>query len=572
MRTYFCKYTLCLLVTSFFLSSCNDFLDEQNENGKYDETIIWSAPKLAEGVLLKAYQLISNEYCTNNFDKDDLATSDAVTNVITDGSIAIATGEWNSRNTFLSYYDRAYQAFFHINDFLAHVDEVDFAPESEQKVKDLYKKKLKGEALALRAWWGLQLLRAHGGKAASGELLGYPIVTTVVKGDAAKLHRNTYKECVEQIMQDCDDALKCLPLKWEKLLDIDENRVMGTDNVNRINGLTVKAIKSRLALWAASDAFKESGISWEEAAELAADVMKDNGGISNLDKRGLHFYDLGTSDRDYINSCNEIFWYSSILSNNTRESNMYAPSLYGKAILNPTQNLVSCFGDSDGKPLSESLIYDEELPFEKRDPRLKLFIYCDGDIMHSGKKLDITDGSKDAIGTEKTSSRTGYYIRKLLDETADLTPGTETKGNHYRVYARYTEVLLNFAEAANEAVGPDGAVREFTARQVINALRKRAGIANTTYVNSLDKDGLRELIRNERRIELCFENFRFWDVRRWADITAMNENIKGVKKGSDGKYTFIDVEVRKFANYMIYAPIPYGETLKYGLMQNNGWE
>ena len=162
MKKVLYKYVLPLLAVSAVLMSCNDFLDEQDQDGKYDEKIVWESPKLAEGVLLKGYQLMASEYATNNQDKDDFATSDMVTNVLTDGSVGLSTGQWTSRNTFLSYYDRAYQAIVHINDFLAHVDGVDFAPQSSQKVKDLYIKKLKGEAFALRAWWGLQLLRAHG--------------------------------------------------------------------------------------------------------------------------------------------------------------------------------------------------------------------------------------------------------------------------------------------------------------------------------------------------------------------------------------------------------------------------
>ncbi|WP_417186782.1 RagB/SusD family nutrient uptake outer membrane protein [Bacteroides sp.] len=572
MKKVLYKYVLPLLAVSAVLMSCNDFLDEQDQDGKYDEKIVWESPKLAEGVLLKGYQLMASEYATNNQDKDDFATSDMVTNVLTDGSVDLSTGQWTSRNTFLSYYDRAYQAMVHINDFLAHVDGVDFAPQSSQKVKDLYIKKLKGEAFALRAWWGLQLLRAHSGKSADGQLLGYPIVTQVVKGEEAQLPRDAYAKCVEQIFSDCDRALECLPLKWEKLDDVEENRVMGLDNVNRINGLAVKAIKSRVAVLAASDAFKDSGMTWREAAELAADVMNDNGGISNLDERGLHFYNLGINDRDYMNSCNEIFWYSSIANNNTRESRMYAPSLYGEGVINPSQNLVDCFGDSKGYPLSGSMLYNAiQSPFANRDPRLKLYIYCDGEAMRKGK-LDIGAGSKDAPGTEVTSSRTGYYLRKLLDETSDLTPATVTKGYHYRVHARYTEVLLNFAEAANEAVGPDAAIGGFTARNVVNAIRKRAGITDQTYVNSLDKEGLKLLIRNERRIELCFENFRFWDIRRWMDMDAMNETVRGIRKNADGTYAYVDVEERKFEDYMIYAPIPYSETLKYDLVQNMGWE
>lgn len=89
-------------------------------------------------------------------------------------------------------------------------------------------------------------------------------------------------------------------------------------------------------------------------------------------------------------------------------------------------------------------------------------------------------------------------------------------------------------------------------------------------MNSLDQTGLSELIKNERRIELCFEGFRFWDLRRWMDLSRMNESVKGYDASTMREIP--SVEVRKYEDYMIYAPIPYSETQKYDLIQNKGWE
>lgn len=90
---------------------------------------------------------------------------------------------------------------------------------------------------------------------------------------------------------------------------------------------------------------------------------------------------------------------------------------------------------------------------------------------------------------------------------------------------------------------------------------------------TLDRDGLRELIRNERRLELCFEDFRFWDLRRWKEIETMNASVMGVNIAvSDGtSFNIAPVEERKFSQDMIYGPIPYEETRKYNLEQNKGW-
>jgi hypothetical protein len=130
-----------------------------------------------------------------------------------------------------------------------------------------------------------------------------------------------------------------------------------------------------------------------------------------------------------------------------------------------------------------------------------------------------------------------------------------------------------FAEAANEAVGPDGAVGAYNARQVINALRTRAGITSSVYVNGLNKSQMTNLIRNERRIEMCFEEQRFWDIRRWKMIPEMKKAVSGVEVSADGKiYIYKEVENRNYSDYQIYGPIPYAETLKYNLVQNQGWK
>jgi hypothetical protein len=82
-----------------------------------------------------------------------------------------------------------------------------------------------------------------------------------------------------------------------------------------------------------------------------------------------------------------------------------------------------------------------------------------------------------------------------------------------------------------------------------------------------------DLIRNERRIELCFEEQRFWDLRRWKMIPEMKKAVSGVEVSADGtSYSYREVEKRNYADYQIYGPVPYTETLKYNLIQNMGWQ
>ncbi len=140
---------------------------------------------------------------------------------------------------------------------------------------------------------------------------------------------------------------------------------------------------------------------------------------------------------------------------------------------------------------------------------------------------------------------------------------------------RYTELFLIYAEAANEAWGPDGTgPNAYSARDVIAAIRQRAGIAQPDdYLASItSQEDMRELIRNERRLELCFEGFHFWDLRRWkSDLTepARGVNINKPRTA----YNVVEVEARVFDNtYMHYGPVPQTEVVKYSeLIQNEGW-
>jgi hypothetical protein len=483
-----------------------------------------------------------------------------------------------------------YTNFAQLNDFLAHVDKVKWTLQTDEKgdtLNAMYIKRLKGEAYGLRAFCGAELLKKLGGVDAIGNLMGYPIVTSVIKTIAeGQLPRNTYSECVKQIFDDCDSAFTNLPLIYSDAgLSANQKRVLGVQFANRINGKTVKLIKSSVALRAASPAFAASGVTWQDAAQYAADVMNLNNGLTKLVAKDEQFY--LQVDLTYLNSNTECFWHT---SNNklssTRESNNFPPSVFGKGQINPSQNLVDCFPDKNGYPVTTSTIYNAATPYLNRDPRLTMYIYYDG-AKTSGTVTTIRTAkgvTVDAKDSVVTSTRTSYYMRKLMNEGAlagASTTGKLTSVAHTYVYARYTVALLNFAEAANEVGGPDLVIGGFTARQVINAIRTRAGIVGTAYTATLtSKDDFRTLIHNERRIELCFEGYRFWDMRRWVNgmsdavgLSKLNEPVAGVSINSTATvFTPIPVlEVRSYQSYMIYGPIPYNETLKYNIIQNQGW-
>ena len=202
-----------------------------------------------------------------------------------------------------------------------------------------------------------------------------------------------------------------------------------------------------------------------------------------------------------------------------------------------------------------------------------------GQVGVNNTKINTEVGSgKDGLNTEVGSStRTGYYLRKLLRQDINLDPKVNSKQYHYTPRIRYTEIFLNYAEAANEAFGPKGTgTHSYSAYDVIKALRHRAGITDDSYLDECaqSKDRMRELIRNERRIELSFEGFRFWDLRRWKAPLTTEAKGMSITADKDGNkvYTPVDVEERDYKDYMYYGPIPYSEMLKFSeLKQNKGW-
>jgi hypothetical protein len=174
-------------------------------------------------------------------------------------------------------------------------------------------------------------------------------------------------------------------------------------------------------------------------------------------------------------------------------------------------------------------------------------------------------------------TRTGYYLRKFLFEFA--TGAAYANQSHNFPLFRYAETLLNAAEALNEL----GRTEE--AMQRIFTLRQRAGITAGTgnrygIPAGISQAAARDLIRNERRIELGFEEHRFWDVRRWKIAeTVLNGPVNGVRIVRSGTapaftfaYTYAPVTTLVFQPRLYLLPLPYDETTKNtNLTQNPGW-
>ncbi|WP_240904781.1 RagB/SusD family nutrient uptake outer membrane protein [Sphingobacterium sp. SGR-19] len=583
------KIIYIALMSSIFVTACEDMFEPAIENILPIEEA-YTRPLYAQGLLLNAY----NRVPTNSF--NDVATDDAVTNDRASDYLKIATGQWTAINNPTDQWRNSKSAIQYINNFLEITDRVNWA--TNENITQLFNDRMKGEAYGLRALFMYYLLQAHGGKTDDGQVMGVPIVLEHEGLEDDHNHaRNSFEDCMQQIYSDLQQAEDLLPLDYEdissasqiptkyqemELSHEDYNRVFGVDFRLRMTTRIVQAIRAKAALLAASPAFSAgSSTSWEDAANYAAVVIGQRGGIVGMDPNGGHFYESASVDAMSAGANTaEILWRTDRGGvNSDLEAQHFPPTLFGSGRINPTQNLVDAFPMANGYPITHPQSdYDATNPYADRDPRLSSYILLNGStagVNNSSINTSANSSTNDGLNRAETSTRTGYYLRKLLRQDVNLNPSSVSGQYHITPRLRMTDIYLAFAEAANEAWGPTTAGNQgFSAYDMVKAIRARAGVGadnDDAYLETIknDQEAMRELIRNERRLELCFEGFRFWDLRRWQ--SPLNETAQGVSI-QNNVHNIIDVENRRYDNYMHYGPIPYSEILKYdNLRQNQGW-
>ena len=574
---------------------------------------MYEESKYAHGLLIYAYGRLP--YLTTT--QTDVATDDAATNNTADGNalykIATTEGAWKSDEDPFSQWDACKDGIQYVNLFLKKVDRVKWAPSAASK-QQMFVDRLTGEAYGLRALLYYYLLMAHGGYADDGVLYGVPLLTEPEDGSSDfNQPRATFAECVQQCFADCDEAMKRLPYDYENISSMNDvpkrytdlgaemsgyNLVFGEKAKGLMSAKIAEAIKAQVALLAASPAFRDqSGVTSAEAATLAANVLKRIGGLEGFDPMGNIWYKNKTKLEPNGGEMPEMLWREDRHKNADQEKENFPPTLYGSGRVNPSQNLVDAFPMRSGLPITApNSGYDPQNPYANRDPRLSDNVLVNGatfrrTVIITGNYPNDKDETDDNLNKRPGySTRTGYYLLKLLRDDVSAQPSSLIEQQHIYPRIRYTEIFLAYAEAANDAWGPkaDPTGVGFTAYDVIKAIRERAGLATNEIGQPLpegdvyleecasDQTKMRDLIRNERRIELCFENKRFWDLRRW--LLPLNEPIKGIdiERDKDTQvltYKVIEVEKRAYDNsYQCYGPIPKGEVLKWSnLKQNKGW-
>lgn len=587
---------LYLLLSLCFFYSCEDALEEK-PTGEWENHDVWRVPEMAEGVLMKAYASIAQ--MPDNFDNNflDAATDNALTGNYASAVYKLAMGNLSATNNPIGNWNTCYENLQYVNEFLEKglSDNILYNRVDENIDREI-KKRLKGEAYFLRAWWSFQLLMQYGGKTVDGEALGYPITTRFITEEEAQkptaYRRNTYQECISQIIKDCNAAMELLPDIYSGA-----DLVTGDVNVGRAGKFSAAVLKSRVALYGASPAYQPDLITkitgmgqyiltdakayqekWEFAA-LVSDTILKLSGYGNF--AALKATDLA----DASNTTPGDFVFRKYFNNRNLETSHFPPAYFGSAQTIPSQNLVDAFPAKNGYPVDDIRAnHGPDNPYQKRDNRLNLTIYYHGRVFGvNGDPVNVIKGGRDSQEFHPNGSRSGYYLAKYLSKKETmLNPMGFSNVIHYQPILRKAEVFLNYAEAANEAWGPKGKSPldncKYTAYDVIKLVRQLSGgITDIGYLDQMavSKESFRSLIQNERRLEFAFENQRYYDMRRW--VLPLNQDIEGIEIKNENSmliFTKRIIEPRKLGHIRFYyAPLPYEETVKNkNLINNLGWE
>lgn len=577
-----------------FLVSCIDFLDPY-PNGDRSKDDIWEYQDMVQGLIGQCYDNMSRNYNNNEGAYLDCITDNAVQTSTTASLRQLAVGALTTgQDPFRTYWDRDYKSINLVNMFLEDRKGYNTRFLIVPRLDSLVRNRLQGEAFALRAWFQWDLLQKFGGKGTDGVMYGFPIVTKPLDyTEEVDLARNTYDECVQQILADCDSAYKYLPIAHRDFLvpNVGDRAYAGARYWGRMDGITTRAIKAMVYLTWASPRFNPGNDQsrWDNAAKYAKEVMDFKLTVDNVNK--------GFNPVDGVNWFNPNFpgivWSSRYQNSNDAMERMFYPGGFqGNGNMGATQDLVDAFPMKNGYPITDSRSgYDPADPYKDRDPRFySIIFHNDAKAIRAGKTevmytFENYEGGKDEAGASSKNSRTNYHIKKMVFMGLNWSDASINRQPHANFFIRWAHMVLTFAEAANQVVGPtDASKYGISAKDAITHLRTRKtydganGFESDPYLDEVaaNKSAFDAFVKNERRIETCFEGFRFYDLQRWStSLSEINKPVHMAKiiKNADGTFNYSKAEVEKRTLNSAYLPIPYDEMLRMNkLIQNEGWD
>ena len=528
--------TIISAIVIALVSSACDFLDTSVDRNSTGETIqtnysaIWGFGRAFYTPIGYGFGMIdSNIFATAS---DEAQQTSAQSNVI-----YFNKGMLNENvNPLFTYYRNYYEGIRAANFFLDYVKDgkgEEMLAHNRNLVTDKvnYERDLqslawfKAEAHVARAYYYSELAKMYG---------GVPIIESHVD-DGTMIARSSYEEVVDYIVREVDDYKGELASNWDKFKDREGRFTLGV----------ALAIKARTLLYAASPLHNPNNDvkKWEKAAAAANELIQHDSLNYSLDASYASYF-VGQNP---LTSPETIYAVRRSQSNNMEKNNYPIATQGGKSGATPTHNLVAAY-EYTGTP-------DPSNPYANRDPRLAASVVTNGSTWN-GRTIDQSAGGSDDMAAAN-ASRTGYYLKKFLTDNLNLQQGQVAQ--HNWVAYRWAEVLLNYAEAMNEAYGPDAVPAGFamSARQALQQVRDRASTKLPRVIAS-DKDSFRDAVKHERRVELAFEDHRYWDLLRWKDaMDVLNKPVLGVavtKTLTGWSYEVQEVATRTFYERNYYLP------------------
>lgn len=578
-------------------SSCSDFLDKEVDL-TLQADLVFSDYDQTRGHLAYAYTYLPDAFEGYNDTQYRLNNDCMTDNCVDYWGVAyyhsVNADAYDATNHFFAnhYWNNRTAGIRHCNQFIknARAEVVGNAEKTGDDNK-LYDRWI-AEARVIRAILQFDLCCWYGDVPLLGDDAdGNPLI---LEPGVTLPPRTSAQEVLKWVADECDKYKDALPFRYAN----------EAENWGRVNGAAAYALKSRALLYLASPLFNPTNDKdrWTAAANAAKAFITTNQSCSNPYR--LYKYNNGDIEENYYRcfTTNPVYNNEYILSRSvwtTRNLEYFnAPcgftgSISATGYCNPTQNLVDAYETINGLPIDQDPSYDDQNPYVDRDPRLKQTIFHHGMIWGDTDEArplnmnfdDNYQGKDYARGNGGTA--TGYYCKKYVYNIRwDGTVGDQP---HACPIFRYAEILLNAAEALNEAGSPSEALT------YVNDVRARVGMP--AYTNT-DQTWLRERLQNERRVELCFEDHRWFDVRRWnlyVNTDAESEktkpyyqqvyNLYGVSitgydetladPNSNITYTYgpsrVDPKITFHAPKNNFLPIRHDELIRTGYEQTPGW-
>lgn len=522
------------------LASCN-VLDMEPLDS-YTEDVVFSDPALTEAYVINNYIMPRNGWGQAAL---RFVCDESMNNFSWWSSWEMNTGQMApDQMGGLSSWDAYYSNIKNCNIFFANIDALQGFDEPKRNL-------LTGEMIFFRAFYYMDLVSKFG---------GVPLITRAYALDDSEMMipRNSYEECSKFVIDEFQKAANLLP---------DKNT---GSNFGRVTKGAALAMKCRMQLYAASPLWNPTNDAkkWEAAATTAEEVMK-LGYTLDPDYKGL-FLNPASPEIIFQRLYTTEFGHWFDWENTPNGWNGYSATCV-------LQEFVDSYEMENGTmPDPSKYATATSDPWLGRDPRFYASIVCDGQPFRNGS-VDFyinedgkTGGTDSEFGIDAWNySKSHYTIRKFMDES--LNGIWSDKGKQPWIYCRLGEVYLNYAEAKFH-MGD-----EATAREYVNYIRQRARGGRTGIVPDVTESGeaLLKRIQHERKIELAFEEHRFFDVRRWkiADKTD-NGKVHGISiinlKSGKKKYELYELQDRVFdASKHYLLPIPSTEIEKNSLLEQN---